>query len=142
MILVDANLLVSAWNGDDVRHEAARDWLQSRLGGVEGVGLPWASLLAFVRLTSNPRIFPTPAGVSDAWQQVQEWLARPNVFVPEPAARHAAILGTLVPVVDRAHLVPDAHLAALAMGYGLILCSTDRDFARFPGLRWMDPLPG
>ena len=142
MILVDANLLVSAWNGDDVRHEAARDWLQSRLGGVEGVGLPWASLLAFVRLTSNPRIFPTPARVSDAWQQVQEWLARPNVFVPEPAARHAAILGTLVPVVDRAHLVPDAHLAALAMGYGLILCSTDRDFARFPGLRWMDPLAG
>jgi len=142
VILVDANLLVYAWNQDDIRHAGARGWLEGRLGGVEGVGLPWASLLAFVRLTTNPRIFPAPASVSDAWNQVEEWLARPNIFVPEPAARHSAILATLVPVVDRAGLVPDAHLAALAMEYGLLLCSTDHDFARFPGLRWMDPLAG
>jgi len=140
LILVDANLLVYAWNADDARHDEARLWLQERLAGIEGVGLPWASLLAFVRLTTNPRIFPAPASVAAAWGQVEEWLARPNVFVPEPAARHPAILAALLPVVDRANLVPDAHLAALAMEYGLLLCTTDHDFARFPGLRWTDPI--
>jgi uncharacterized protein len=140
LILVDANLLVYAWQEDAPEHERARAWLESRLSGVEGVALPWPSLLAFVRLVSNPRIFENPAPVQDAWRQVEEWLALPCVFVPEPAARHAEILATLLPEAGRASLVPDAHLAALAIEYGLTLQTTDRDFARFSGLSWRNPL--
>lgn len=142
MILVDANLLIYAWNRSSPDHEAARAWLEARLNGVEGVGTPWPSLLAFVRIVTNPRIFPHPAATEAAWAQVRNWLNCDNVFVPEPTDRHGEILGTLFESVHRANLVPDAHLAALAIEYGLILCSTDGDFARFPGVRWENPLRG
>ncbi len=140
MILVDTNILVYAWNASASDHERAAAWLEDRLNGVPGVGLPWASLLSFVRLVTNQRIFDTPMPVGDAWSQVEEWLALPNVFTPEPAHRHAEILRSLMPEVGRADLVPDAHLAALAIEYGLTLQSADRDFARFTGLKWENPL--
>lgn len=141
MILVDANLLVYAKVTDFPEHEAARAWLDERLNGTVGVGLPWPSLLAFVRLVSNPRIFERPMSVEDAWGQVEEWLARPSVWTPVATDRHAGILASLLPRIDgKAKLVPDAHLAALAMEYGLVLHSTNHDFARFPGLRWENPL--
>jgi len=76
-----------------------------------------------------------------AWHQVTEWLEHPRVWIPEPGADHALILGSLL---DRAHaagnLVPDAHLAAIAIEHGLTVCSADADFARFPGVSWMNPL--
>ena len=140
MILVDANLLIYAWNGSAPEHAAAKAWLEDRLNGVEGVGMPWSSLLAFVRIVTHPRIFPTPATTTAAWAQVREWLERDNVFVPEPTARHPRILEELLPRVDRPNLVPDAHLAALAIEYGLVLHSTDGDFGRFPELSWENPL--
>lgn len=140
MILIDANLLIYAWNTRAAEHDAARAWLEARLNGVEGVGMPWVSLLAFVRIVTNARIFPTPATTEAAWAQVEEWLARDNVFVPDPTERHGGILQSLLRTVDRPHLVPDAHLAALAIEYGLVLCSADRDFARFPELAWENPL--
>lgn len=140
MILVDANLLIYAWNAGAREHDAAREWLEDRLNGVEGVGMPWSSLLAFVRVVTHPRIFPTPASTAAAWAQVREWLARDSVFVPEPTSRHAEVLGELVAHVDRPNLVPDAHLAALAIEYGLSLKTTDGDFARFAGLSWENPL--
>jgi len=72
---------------------------------------------------------------------VEDWLSCPKVWVPEPTERHGEILGTLLEVVgNRSNLIPDAHLAALAMEYGLILCSSDADFSRFEGLRWRNPL--
>lgn len=140
MILVDANLLIYAWNTDAPEHEAARDWLEGRLNGVEGVGLPWASLLAFARIVSNPRIFDHPATPDEAWDAVEAWLGLRSTFVPEPTERHPGILATLIPAVDRPNLLPDAHLAALAIEYGLALQTTDRDFARFPSLRWENPI--
>lgn len=140
MILVDANLLIHAWNADAPEHAVARAWLEERLNGIEGVGMPWASLLAFVRIVTNPRVFSHPASTALAWQQVAEWLECGNVFVPEPTGRHPAVLSAVLGQVDRPNLVPDAHLAALAMEYNLTLCSTDRDFARFTGLRWVNPL--
>lgn len=140
MILVDANLLIYAWNAGAAEHGAAKVWLEDRLNGVEGVGMPWSSLLAFVRIVTHPRIFRRPASTAAAWEQVREWLDRDNVFVPEPTSRHAEILGELVAQVDRPNLVPDAHLAALAIEYGLALKTTDGDFARFPGLSWENPL--
>ena len=141
MILVDANLLLYAKIQDFPQHEAARTWLEGRLNDVVRVGLPWQSLMAFVRLASNPRIFQHPLPAPDAWQQVEEWLACPPVWTPEPTDRHGKILAALIPAIgNRPNLIPDANLAALAMEYGLTLCSNDADFSRFEGLRWKNPL--
>jgi toxin-antitoxin system PIN domain toxin len=105
------------------------------------VGLPWPSLLAFVRLVSNPRVFERPEPLINAWHQVEAWLDCPPAWIPQPTDRHRAVLGSLLADgVERANLVPDAHLAALAIEHGLILCSTDGDFARFRPLRWENPL--
>ncbi len=140
MILLDANLLVYAWNRGAPEHERACAWLQARLNDRTRVGIPWSSLLAFVRLVSNQRIFERALPVDVAWCQVEEWLSLPNVWTPEPAQRHQEILRSLLPETDRSQLVPDAHLAALAIEYGLVLQSTDRDFARFSGLQWENPI--
>jgi len=141
VILVDANLLIYAHVSTFSRHEAARAWLDGRLNGVAPVGLPWPSLLAFLRLTTNPRIFEHPLPVAEAWRQAEAWLQSERAWIPQPTERHREILGELLaePGVQ-ANLVPDAHLAALAIEHGLILCSTDGDFARFPGVRWENPL--
>ena len=140
MILLDANLLVYAWNQEAPQHERSSIWLQKRLNDRRGVGISWATLLAFVRLVSNRRIFERAIPVAEAWRQVEEWLELPNVWIPEPAQRHQEILRTLIPEAGRAELVPDAHLAALAIEYGLVLQTTDRDFARFSGLQWKNPI--
>lgn len=140
MILVDANLLVYAKMQGMEQHEPARAWLEAQLSGVAGVGLPWSSLLAFARLVSNRRIFANPMALEAAWDQVDEWRRLKNVFTPEPAERYSEILAALMPEAGRAELVPDAHLAALSIEYGLTLQSTDRDFARFSGLKWENPL--
>ncbi|MBI3684330.1 MAG: type II toxin-antitoxin system VapC family toxin [Acidobacteria bacterium] len=141
MILLDANLLVYARVAGSRQHDAARAWLDEQLDGTAAVGLPWPSLLAFVRLTTNPRIFERPQTVTAAWKQVEEWLNCPAVWIPSPTERHREFLAALLTgSAVRANLVPDAHLAALAVEHGLVLCSTDGDFARFPGLRWRNPL--
>ncbi len=143
MILVDANLLIYAFARDLPQHAAARSWLDERLNASDRVGLPWESLVAFVRLVTNPRVFERPVAVDVAWRQVEEWLELGPVWIPQPTAQHRVLLGRLLAETGgRANLVPDAHLAALAIGHGLQLCSTDRDFARFRGLRWMNPLGG
>jgi len=79
--------------------------------------------------------------IVDAWAQVQEWLTLPNVWIPAPTARHAEILGRLLPSTGvGANLVSDAHLAALAIEHRLTLYSSDGDFTRFARLRWDNPL--
>ena len=141
MILIDANLLVYAHVASFPQHSKARVWLDSRINAAAPVGLPWPSLLAFARIVSNPRIFDRPTTVSAAWRQVESWLATESVWVPLPTERHQQFLGPLIASAEgRANLVPDAHLAALAIEHGLVLCSTDGDFARFEGLEWQDPL--
>ena len=141
MILVDANLLVYAANRSAPEHQDARQWLDGRLSGTARVGLPWPSLLAFVRIASNPAILRRAVTPAEAWRQAQEWLACDTAWIPAPGARHAELLGRLLEyrfVTSRA--VPDAHLAALAIEHGLTLCSSDGDFAKFPGLKWENPL--
>jgi uncharacterized protein len=143
MILVDANLLVYAHVSSTPQHAAAHRWLDARLNGSSQVGLPWNSLLAFVRLVSNPRIFASPLSVGGAWTQVESWLDVPVVWIPSPTERHKEILGRLLAGAGfRPNLVPDAQLSALAIEHGLTLCSADGDFARFPELRWENPLRG
>jgi uncharacterized protein len=141
MILVDANLLVYAYARGMPQHEAARAWLDDRLNGAARVGLPWESLTVFVRLVTNPRVFERPATVLAAWAQVNEWLETEPAWIPQPTPQHREILGRLLAGTPQGgNLVPDAHLAAIAVGHGLELCSTDGDFARFPELRWVNPL--
>lgn len=141
MILVDVNLLLYATVATTSEHSVARPWFNSCLNGAAAVGLPWTSLLGFVRIVSNRRVYSEPVPVAEAWREVERWLDCPSVWIPQPTDRHREILrpllleGTL-----RANLVSDAHLAALAIEHGLTLCSTDGDFARFPGLRWENPL--
>jgi hypothetical protein len=140
MILVDANLLVFAHVSDFLEHGAALDWLDAALNGTGPVGLPWPSLLTFVRLTTNPRIFERPLAMAEAWSQVTAWLDVPSATIPTPTVNHAQVMASLMPAVTRSNLLPDAHVAALAIEHGLVLCSTDGDFARFEGLRWQNPL--
>lgn len=141
MILVDANLLVYAANHAAAEHDQARTWLDDRLNGSAAVGLPWPCLLAFVRLASNPTIVRNPVAPGAAMRQVREWLACAPTWIPQAGPEHAAILSRLLePRWMTSRLVPDAHLAALAIEHGLTLCSTDGDFAKFPGLRWENPL--
>lgn len=142
MKLIDANLLIYAHIEDMPQHELARRWLDEQINTLPRVGMPWASLLAFVRLVSNPRIFDRSLPVADAWAQVESWLSAPSVWIPNAAERHQEILGLLLTSGEgvRSNLVPDAHLAALAVEHGLTLCSADRGFARFAGLQWENPL--
>jgi len=141
MILVDANILIYAHVSSMQQHAAARTWLDARLNDTPRLGLPWAVLLAFVRIASNARIFDRPSSVAGAWRQVEGWLNCDPVWIPQATGEHRKVLGHLLKeATGRAELVPDAHLAALAIEHGLVLCSTDGDFARFPGLRWHNPL--
>lgn len=141
MTLVDANLLLYACFPHYPHHEASRAWLDGRLDGPGAVGLPWPSLLAFLRLATNARMFPRPYAMDAAWRQVEEWLELPTTWCPGETDAHAEVLGRLV--VGRGlngKLVMNAHLAALAIEHGLVLCSADDDFRRFAGLRFENPL--
>lgn len=141
MILIDANLLLYAKVKDYPHHQQARQWLEDQLNSGKQVGLPWPTLLAFIRIGTNPKAFNCPLSIRAAWSQVKEWLAIRTVWVPLPTDRHAAILGDLLHDTEAlANLVPDAHLAALAIEHELTLQSTDGDFARFPQLHWQNPL--
>ncbi len=141
MILLDANLLIYARVRSFPQHVQARSWLDARLSGGGPVGLPWPSLLGFLRIVTNPRVFERPEPVADAWHQVEAWLESDVAWIPQPTERHRDVLASLLMTAGvQANLVPDAHLAALAIEHGLQLCSTDGDFARFPDLRWQNPL--
>jgi toxin-antitoxin system PIN domain toxin len=141
VILLDANLLIYAYDEASPHHSIAREWLDQQLAGATPVGFPWETITAFLRIVTHPRIYERPVHVAVAWQQIQKWLACEGVWVPQPTERHTALLGEflLLPGIS-ANLVPDAHLAALAMEHGLTLCSADSGFARFARLRWMNPL--
>jgi len=141
VILIDANLLIYAHVNNLPQHFAAKGWLDESLNASAPVGLPWPSLLGFLRIVTNPRIFERPESIKDAWKQVKEWLECPSAWIPRPAERHVEILeGLIVDLNITANLVPDAHLAALAIEHGLILCSADGDFGRFPALKWQNPI--
>lgn len=139
MILLDANLLIYASAPESAQHAVAKSWLDERLNDTARVGLPWPSLLAFMRIVANPRLFEA-ASLSHARAQVRSWLELPNTWIPTATDAHARILGELLEDEQSHRLVPDAHLAALALEHGLVLCSSDGDFARFSGLRCENPL--
>jgi len=141
MILIDANLLIYAHVSSFPQHVAARGWLDAQLSGTRRVGLPWPSVLAFLRIVTNARVFRRPEAIGTAWAQARAWLEADVVWIPQPTERHRDVLDELlIRVAVQADLVPDAHMAALAIEHGLTLCSTDGDFSRFPDLNWQNPL--
>jgi hypothetical protein len=141
MILPDVNLLVHAYNLDSPRHPEARAWWERTLSGSAPVGLAWSVALGYVRITTHPRILANPLSAASACAHVEAWLAQPQVMLLHPGERHAAILFDLLRRLGTAgNLTTDAHLAALAIEHQAEVCSTDADFARFPGLRWRNPL--
>ncbi len=141
MKLTDVNLLLYALDADAPRHRAARRWLEEQLSGTETFAFTWVVLLAFVRLSTNPRVFEKPLEPAEAFDIVEGWLAQPCATVVHPTERHSALLRELLePLGTAGNLTTDAHLAALAIEHGAELCSCDADFSRFPGLRWRDPL--
>lgn len=141
MIIVDANILIYASSRTFAQHEAAKTWLDQRLNGMVRVGVPWASVLAFLRVMTSPRILERPLAMGKAWDEVRAWLSADPVWVPQATERHSEVLGRLLGMPGiRGNLVHDADLAALAIEHGLIVCSCDSDFSQFPGLRWENPL--
>jgi len=141
MILIDANLLLYAKFSDLPQNPSARQWLEGALSTSDRVGIPWMSYLAFLRISTNPRIFDLPLTGRAAWQQVREWIDHPRTWIPQPTAAHAEILGKLILATEvTVNKIPDAHLAALAIEHELTLCSSDRDFKIFPSLDWHNPL--
>lgn len=137
MKLVDANVLLYAVNSDAQDHDTAREWLDTALVGDEAVGLPWLCLIAFVRLSTHPAIFPSPMSVDEALAQVEDWLDAPAVVPCNPGAHHVEYWRDILRSVGSGgNLVNDAHLAALAMENDATVVTFDTDFARFQGVRW------
>ncbi len=141
MMLVDANLLLHAYNPRSAEHDASRAWLERVLSGVELVRFPLLSLWAFLRISSNARVFEHPLTIEEATGFVASWLAQPQAGILEPGERHWEILGELLRDGQiSGPLVMDAVIAAIAIEHGATLCTTDRDFARFTRLHWTNPL--
>jgi uncharacterized protein len=139
--LPDVNLLLYAVDAAAPRHAKARAWLEDVLSGTEEVGFAWAVLLGFVRISTNPAIFEEPLEAADALGYVEGWLDRPVASIVVPGPDHITLMRELLqPLGIAGNLSSDAHLAALAIEHGADLCSSDTDFGRFHGLRWIDPL--
>jgi toxin-antitoxin system PIN domain toxin len=141
VFLIDVNILVYAHMKVSPYHERAREWLDGQLNRSVGVGMPWLSLLGFLRISTNKHAFIEPQTVPNAVMQMKDWLAQDGVWIPETTQRHVALLEeTLSAAGSGGNAVSDAHLAALAIDHGLTLCSNDGDFSRFKNLRWINPL--
>lgn len=141
MIAVDANLLIYAYDATCPQHEEARQWLEEVLSGSQEVGLPWQAISAFLRVLTHPGVAGGRLGMAEAVEIVGEWLALPNVRALSPGRGHWALFRELLLKTNaRGNITTDAGLAATAIEHGAILYTNDRDFARFPGLRWVNPL--
>lgn len=141
MILPDINLLIYAHDETSMYHSRARQWWENQLNGSQMIGLSWVTLLGFIRLLTNPRIYQNPFSATEVLAIVKTWLEQPHVKIMHPSEQHFTLLANLIEQIGAAgNLTTDAHLAALAIERGLILQTTDADFARFPGLKWNNPL--
>ena len=140
MILPDVNTLLYAVNTAADRHAVALEAVEEGYSSPRGVAFAWIVLLAFLRLSTRGGIFPKPLTVEDALRVIERWLNHPNVQVLHPGDNHSEVLGRLLLAAGTAgNLTTDAHLAALAIEHGATIVSFDRDFARFPDVRWKFP---
>jgi len=141
LILVDANILLYAEDSLNSHHQEARVWWDSQLSGTGAVCLCWTVISAFIRIGTNPGVFKNPLSLEQAITRVQSWLDQPCTRIIRPTERHWIVFKrALTDGQAVANLVTDAHIAALAIEHGCELASTDSDFARFPKLKWRNPL--
>jgi hypothetical protein len=139
--LIDANLLLYAVNSSSPQHQRAKGWLEATLSSSETVAFTWPVLLAFLRLSTRALVVQKPLSTEKAFAVIEGWLSPHCATVVHPTGRHAKVLkDLLLPLGTAGNLTTDAHLAALAIENGAQLCSSDGDFARFPGLDWFNPL--
>lgn len=143
MILVDVNVLVYAYREDAEDHYAYREWLSETAGGDAGFGLSELALSGFLRIVTHPRVPVPPSPIDHALEFAEALLGQPNCIRIEPGPRHWKIFARLCRDTEaKGNLVPDAYFAALAIESGSEWITTDRDYSRFPGLRWRHPLAG
>jgi toxin-antitoxin system PIN domain toxin len=136
----DVNVLLYASNSHGKEYEAARDWLGNTLAGSEPVGFAWLAVVGFVRLSTGS-VFEQPLSLSESLQVVEGWFAAPAAQVISPTARHLTLVRALLePLGQAGNLTNDAHLAALSIEHRGVVCTADRDFGRFPGVQWENPL--
>ena len=141
MIVFDANLLIYAYDSGATQHLPARTWIEKVFSGTDLVGIPWQAIFAFVRFMTNRRLPGSRFSIDQASEIVDGWLGQPNVKLLAPGDQHWVYLRrVLVEGQASGPLVSDAEIAALTIEYGGVLYTADRDFARFPGLRWVNPL--
>jgi toxin-antitoxin system PIN domain toxin len=141
VILVDANILLYAEDSLNPRQKTAREWWDGQLSATSPVCLCWLVINAFIRIGTNPRVFEHPLSVKQAISRVQDWLDQPCTRLIHPTERHWVVFQEMLTAGQAsANLVPDAHLAALAIEHGCALYSSDSDFSRFPRLKWRNPL--
>lgn len=140
MIVLDANILFYSYSITSAEHQQARSCVEGLFSGNEPVGLPWQTIGAFLRISTNSRL-PGARPAAEAAQEVEDWLQQPNVRIVVPGDDHWRLLRKMV-FEGQAFgpMVSDAQIAALTIEYGAVLYTSDRDFARFPGLRWVNPL--
>ena len=141
MILIDANILIYAYNEVSSEHKAARRWLSEVLAGQIPVNLPWISLMAFIRVTTNKRLFDKPYSTDEAFDVVANWLSAPASRAIHPGDEHLQLVKQIARFnkLEGSDLT-DAHLAAIAIEHGLRIATTDVDFPKFKGLRVFNPL--
>ena len=141
MTMLDANVLLYAYHPRAAQHQRCRSWVEGEFSAGTAVRIPWATIVAFLRISTNPRVFEQPLTTAEAEGTVSSWLDLPSVSTIDPGERYWDVLKNLLHRAQvRGPLVTDAALAALAIEHGATLCTTDRDFARFPGLRTVNPL--
>jgi uncharacterized protein len=141
VIVLDANLLLYAYDSDSDKHAKARAWVEEAFSGASPVGLPWQTLSAFMRIVTNPRLTGKRFTPAEVVEIVDQWVNQPNVRLLGPGDNHWSFLRQMIADGQvRGPLITDAQLAALTIEYGGVLHTTDRDFSRFPGLRWKNPI--
>jgi hypothetical protein len=139
--VLDANILLYAYGAASPHHVKARAWVENAFSDAELVGLPWQTIGAFLRIVTNPHVPGFRRSIMDATHAVDQWLEQPNVRVLPPGDDHWLLFKQMIVGGQTSGaLISDAQLAALTIEYGGVLYTTDRDFARFPGLRWTNPL--
>lgn len=141
MILTDVNVLVYAHRADAPGHPAYREWLEALINGDAAFGFSELVLSGFLRVVTHLRVFNPPSDLDSAFAFAQAIRSQPNAVLISPGPRHWEIFKRLCGGASvKGNLVPDAYLAALAIESGCEWISTDRDYSRFPGLKWRHPL--
>ena len=141
MIVIDANLLIYAYDTAAPLHQRSAAWLEEAFSGTDLVGLPWQSTAAFLRVVTNPKLHGRQYTLKEAAEIIEAWMTQPTARILAPTDQHRLQFRRMIfDGSASGALIGDAELAALTLEYGGVLHTADRDFARFPGLRWVNPL--